>query len=107
MEKIMAYMSRKRKKTSKVKMTGYGDFHYGSNREVKNPEVTTVTLKGKEGKNCNVTHCQMPHAHYEHIHNHAFYCRSCAEDINEFAIRVDKIDLFPSLQEIVIGREES
>ena len=63
--------------------------------------------KGKEGGSCNVTACQAPNsARYQHIYNKAFYCFDCAFEINKFAIRVDKIDLFPKLTELMEGRYE-
>lgn len=54
--------------------------------------------KGLEGLNCNRTACQLPNsAHWQHKDSKAFYCMNCAWDINEYAIRVHNMDLFPAL----------
>jgi len=49
-------------------------------------------LKGKRGGDCNVTQCQKPNAIMYNNGTHAWYCKSCAEDIN-FSCRHS--DFFP------------
>jgi hypothetical protein len=62
------------------------------------PDGEDAPGKGVQGLNCNLTACQLPgSAHWQHADNRHFYCMSCAWDINEFAIRVDGVDLFPAL----------
>jgi hypothetical protein len=54
--------------------------------------------KGLQGQHCNRTACQLPNsAHWQHKDNGAFYCMNCAWDINEYALRIHKMDLFPGL----------
>jgi hypothetical protein len=40
------------------------------------------SLKGKMDGHCNVTQCQKPHAIMWNNGTNAWYCKSCAEDIN-------------------------
>ncbi len=55
--------------------------------------------KGKEGENCNVTACQAPEsAFYFNTAMNAWYCHSCAYEINRFA-KMDGQDLFPKFEE--------
>ena len=56
--------------------------------------------KGKEGENCNVTHCQKAKsAYYYHKDIHAWYCLACATDIQQFATEDHNVTLFPALLE--------
>jgi len=54
--------------------------------------------KGKQGKNCNVTHCQEPNSahHYNRI-TQAWYCRDCAERIERCA-KADGMSFFSDLE---------
>lgn len=49
--------------------------------------------KGKKGGRCNVTACQEPGAWYFNKSTSAYYCRSCARDINR-ANRSDCMALY-------------
>jgi len=42
-------------------------------------------LKGIKGGNCNRTACQKPGARYFNKSTRAYYCRECAEAINDAA----------------------
>lgn len=43
-------------------------------------------LKGKYMGNCNITACQQPGATWWNRGSMAWYCRSCAKDINRFPV---------------------
>ncbi len=62
-----------------------------------NPELKAD--KGLKGGHCNRTACQAPGAIHFHKYNRAYYCEWCARDIQQFASRVDRMELFPSMME--------
>jgi hypothetical protein len=50
----------------------------------KNPKPDPK-LKGVKGGNCNRTHCQLPGANWYNHGSLAYYCESCAWDLNHDA----------------------
>lgn len=54
--------------------------------------------KGHFKGSCNRADCQRPGALFQHKDNQQHYCWNCAHDINGFAIRDDKVDLFPVMK---------
>lgn len=50
------------------------------------PGAPDPALKGVYGGNCNVTACQLPGAKWWNWGSRAFYCHSCAHDINKFPV---------------------
>ncbi len=56
-----------------------------------------ATLKGKQDGNCNVTACQKPGATWWNTSTRAYYCLSCARDINYWSRRDEGYDIcYPS-----------
>lgn len=53
-------------------------------------------MKGQANGNCNVTACQKPGAIYYNSVMHAYYCESCAVEIERYA---GDMVLFPNLKE--------
>lgn len=50
-------------------------------QRVKNP-APDPKLKGQRGGNCNRTACQLAPAPYYNPYTHAFYCKTCARELN-------------------------
>ena len=60
--------------------------------------------KGKQGENCNVTHCQKPKsAHHYNKVMHAWYCIQCATDIEEYANK-DGLSFFDGVTDFEINK---
>lgn len=60
-------------------------------------------MKGEKNGNCNRTACQKPNAVYYNKSTQKYYCKACADRINE-ANGLDSMKLFgtPSLCELEI-----
>jgi hypothetical protein len=61
------------------------------------PKPATA-LKGVQGENCNVTHCQAPKSafHFNSV-TKAWYCRSCAARI-ESAAKCDGMSFYSDIK---------
>lgn len=62
-----------------------------------NSEAIKKELKGKRNGNCNVTACQRPGATWWNTSTRAYYCRSCADEINRWSRHDEDIEIcYPS-----------
>lgn len=50
-------------------------------------------LKGQKDGNCNVTACQRPGAYWWNTSTRAYYCTSCAREINRWSQHDEGYDI--------------
>jgi hypothetical protein len=69
----------------------------------KPPSTITMDDKGRFNGSCNVTACQQPGAAWYNSSTRAYYCASCAREINYWSKRDDDIIICTPVAEDVLA----